>query len=331
MQIRLLLTIYFFLFLSITQKSYAEIPNNYETQNRPVLFVGDSILHGGAANSSAAKWATTSVSKEFCTITGYNCINRAENGVPTKNIADTFEENIVETNPWLIIANGGLNNIAVENDKQSFLTDWKSILETAKKNNIKIIILLVTPWTNGTNNKQLQREDFNNALRNLVAVYDNAMAVDVSKRIGEYRPSGTKGNLWNIKKSLQVDGVHFTNAGYHEIANMLADAIAIKPKSEISNIRSDIKSNTITLSWRTDQQSYASVIYGSYEKELVRIEHNPDPTKEHKIRIENLKPCTIYPIKIVAKANIFSESNEENRNIITSGCAPVYFLYAKAF
>jgi lysophospholipase L1-like esterase len=319
------------LYILQVPRTYAEIPHTADTQSRPVLFIGDSLLHGGAADSSAKNWATTSVPDEFCKLTGYICTNRASNGQSTKNIAESFEENILQTQPWLIIANGGINNIATANDKESFLTDWKSILDTAKRYDTHIIVILVMPWTNGTYNKQLQREDYNKALRQLVDTYDNAMSIDVSTQVGQNRPGGKTGNLWDIQKRFQVDGTHFTNAGYHQIAKVLADAIIIQPKPHIGNIQKLIKNNTIVLRWKTNQESYGKVTYGNDEKSTVMLDMSLNATKDHSVTIQNLKSCSPYHIKIIAKINIFSDSSETtSEDIETSGCAPFNVLYANS-
>jgi lysophospholipase L1-like esterase len=68
-------------------------------------------------------------------------------------------------------------------------------------------------------------DEWNISLRSLAQVYD-AIIVDTSIYVGEFRAGGDTGNLWNIVDAYDYgDGLHFSALGRRQIIKALYDAL----------------------------------------------------------------------------------------------------------
>jgi len=115
------------------------------------------------------------------------------------------------------------------------------MLDAAQAAGITTVVLKILPWTNGTNSQMQTRDDWNASLAALAAGYSNAVLVDASSYVGQYRASGSGGNLWDIQTAYNQDGVHFNQTGHGQIALAIAEAIG--SSTTVSLVSSATESN----------------------------------------------------------------------------------------
>ncbi|OGK39906.1 hypothetical protein A3A74_05480 [Candidatus Roizmanbacteria bacterium RIFCSPLOWO2_01_FULL_35_13] len=208
-------------------------PKAYANNSSYVL-VGDSIMQGQLPDK-LQKTGTT-IERRLEQITSEDFENKAVGGVTTDDVAKQVMKVYEKGSAKVVIANGGLNDIGGNQTKTVFLKNWKIILDQTKIHGTRLIILLITPWTRGPNDRMTRRDEFNKALEDLANSYPNASIVNSDPKVGEERSGGPSGNHWNIKEKYTYDGTHFTSEGYTIIANLIADKLERKT---VSNIKCD--------------------------------------------------------------------------------------------
>ncbi|MDD5041979.1 MAG: DUF2341 domain-containing protein [Candidatus Peribacteraceae bacterium] len=210
------------------------VPIELYMQAPQVVFIGDSIIaghpnHYSFIETSATTNLASTIEKQFGDLTSYTYQNMGIGSQTTSQIAARFTTDVVDLKPRVAVVEGGVNDIGQGGAKSTFLANWTAMLDAAQDAGITMVILKILPWTNGTNSQMQTRDDWNASLASLASGYTNAVVVDASSYVGQYRPSGSGGNLWDIQTAYNADGVHFNQAGHGQIAQALADTFATLP------------------------------------------------------------------------------------------------------
>lgn len=183
---------------------------------------GDSNMVGqfGAAASVPGDTVAAQVEAAF----GMGCCNGGVGGATTAQILARLVAGVnVRGAQWarLVRVNGGVNDLYQGTVTQAqFIANWTQILDLLQAPRQYVIVDAIYPWSlpNGTNERMATRDTWNTALEALVESYPNALFVNYDSVLGQNRPTGTPGNLWDIKTAYVYAtdglGVHFNAAGY---------------------------------------------------------------------------------------------------------------------
>lgn len=206
----------------------AVLPIELYMQSPQVAFIGDSIIAGHPAHYDFLETTTTTnipstIERQFANLTGYVYQNMGIGSQTTTQIAARFANDVIGLHPRAVVMDGGVNDIAGGSiTKTTFLTNWTSMLNACRDNDIIPIVIPILPWTNGTTAQMTTRDDWNASLLALAETYEDAIVVDMSSAVGQFAADGPEGNLWDIKTAYNADGVHFNTAGHGVIAAALA-------------------------------------------------------------------------------------------------------------
>jgi len=202
------------------------------------VFIGDSIISGAPAHCGFIMgWPATdiesTIEKQFANLSHSTYQNM---GLPGDNLPGIWwrmDQDVVGLHPRVVVVEGGLNDIAHGPDitKDQFLAYWEGILNTAISAGIKVIVIPILPWSAGSYDMMMIRDNWNKSLLELVSKYPNADLVDASSYVGKCRPGGPEGNLWDIQDECNADGTHFTAEGHRRIACAIYDRIQYPPPS----------------------------------------------------------------------------------------------------
>jgi lysophospholipase L1-like esterase len=208
------------------------------------VFIGDSIISGNSSHQSFLNTTETTniastIERKFSTATGYTYQNMGIGGQGIAAIASRFTADVINLHPRVVVIEGGVNDIqGGATTKATFLANWTTMLDAAQADSgiTKILVLKILPWTNGTNTQMQTRDDWNNSLATLASGYSKAVVVDASSYVGLNRVGGDSGNLWDIISYYTDDGVHFTSSGHFQIAQALADSIALTTTPTVEGV-----------------------------------------------------------------------------------------------
>jgi lysophospholipase L1-like esterase len=197
------------------------------TMNRaPVMVgIGNSIMASTPGDSyisltTASDWDTSGFPykvQAYFNITGQNT---GINGNITSQIIGRAATDLFALHPKYALLEGGVNDIRTSLPSQGVIANWISLLQMCKDSSIRPIMILILPWTNGTNAQNTSVDSINTVLLTLAPTY-KAIVVDARSAVGQFRSGGTGGNLWDIKPAYDADGIHFTGAGNTAIANVI--------------------------------------------------------------------------------------------------------------
>ena len=138
-----------------------------------------------------------------------------------------FKTDVIDLHPKFAVIEGGVNDIAGGTiTRETFLSNYKKMLDSCTVHGIKAIVCKVMPWTAGSTANMRKRDSWNDGLDSLVTTYYNAghdfVCIDFDTYIGQYDATGDPGNLWDIKTEYNSgDNVHFNIAGYTKIAEVI--------------------------------------------------------------------------------------------------------------
>lgn len=203
--------------------------------------IGDSIIagHGDAGdqfysyvenfNTITGDWPQHSIGSYLSTLVGARTHqNMGIGSQTTTNIEARFAADVVAYAPSYVLVNGGVNDIAGAVPEATFLANWTSILDACNAAGIKAVVLLILPWTAGTDAQMLARDTWNADLRAL-AESKGACVVDAGGAVGKARATGPRGNLWDIQAAYAAaGGVHYLSGGYALIAQAIYQALGAK-------------------------------------------------------------------------------------------------------
>ncbi|MDD5743063.1 MAG: DUF2341 domain-containing protein, partial [Candidatus Peribacteraceae bacterium] len=206
------------------------LPIEIYMQAPQFAFIGDSIMAGHPSHYSFIESTNTTsiastIERQFADLTCYTYQNMGIGSQTATQIAARFNADIVASKPRVAVAEGGINGPNDEEHKPQFLADWQSMLDAAQQNGITLVALKILPCTSCSNDDMHAIDDWNSSLATLAAGYSNALVVDASSYVGQFRSGGDAGNLWDIQPAYNQDGVHFKQAGHAQIAEAIVDAL----------------------------------------------------------------------------------------------------------
>ena len=196
--------------------------------------IGDSIIAGHPGNYDFAdsgmgpESTGSTIIANLCNLIGNQITyqNMGRGSETTTPISARFSRDVVALNPRFVLMNGGVNDIAADVTQSVFINNWISNLNLCVSSNIKPIVLSILPWTDGTTNQMQTRDIWNKALTALTSSYPNAVIIDASSYVGQFRAGGDPDNLWDINPLYAAgDGIHFNAAGYSKIARAIYDTL----------------------------------------------------------------------------------------------------------
>lgn len=196
------------------------------------VLIGDSIIAGHPAHYpqtevSATQDYDSTIGYHLSQYLGWTFQNMGIGSQTTTQIAARITD-VTAHAPRFAILEGGVNDIAGGTISQAtFLANWATALDAVVAADIIPIVIPILPWSNGTDEQMLVRDQWNSALLAVIASdYPTAIVADCSTAVGQYRETGTAGNLWDQQAAYDSDHVHYNSAGHARIAEMIALAIA---------------------------------------------------------------------------------------------------------
>lgn len=218
--------------------------------NPYMVFIGDSIIEGNITDIPTTienHWGKK-VNKSYQNM-GYGTIR----------IINRFNSDVLDLSPEFLLIEGGVNDVNSNKGTSTILSNWESMIQKAYNNNITPVIMLILPWTKGSDTQLKNINYINNQLIIIAAKYSPSIVVDARCYVGVNRPSGPKGNCWIINQLYTSDGLHFNSAGNERIAKAIVDSFSfIHGKQGLYNliqsdgtiIYSTNLSKAINTSWR---------------------------------------------------------------------------------
>lgn len=207
----------------------------------PVLAcIGDSIMEGAPNTSSMIAISEVPFApllnwqnKLYQLNSKFTYQNMGYGGQDTISIEARFDRDIVSKKPVFAVIDGGVNDLYGGISKAVFLQKWTSMLDKCLAGNIIPIVWKIMPWTNGSNLKMQERDDWKTSLAELFYSYNriNWIIIDWDTDLGQYRAGGDTGNLWDIKPQyVAIDdlGVHYNELGNAKIAEVMLREIKKK-------------------------------------------------------------------------------------------------------
>lgn len=210
------------------------IPIKVYMQSPLVALIGDSIIAGHPAHYSFVENSLTSsllnqVGAQLALINSkYIYQNMGIGNTTSTQISARFVADVVALKPKMAIINGGVNDIyGGLISKVTFLSNYTSMLNACIAASIVPVVCKILPWTEGTNEQMIIRDEWMVDLQALVATYDGAVWVDFDVAMGKNRVGGSEDNLWDLKTNpdYDEDTVHPTLLGYAKMAETINNAI----------------------------------------------------------------------------------------------------------
>jgi lysophospholipase L1-like esterase len=156
--------------------------------------------------------------------------NMGIKGSTIDQVSARFSSDVVNLKPRIALIGAGSTDIlrGPGMSLTAYLAHWRSMLDACQANGIKPLVILSHPSVSRFTSAQSRlRDEWNDALRELVKGYPRAVVIDISRYVGEPRPSGPAGNLWNTqRKYLWTDGVRFNNAGIQQVVRAIVEQYA---------------------------------------------------------------------------------------------------------
>jgi len=213
------------------QREPLVVPMEFYMKAPQFVFMGDSIIAGYPINNNYIENKkitddTSTIESQFGVLTGYSFQNMGITGESTYQIYSRFFRDVVSLKPKVVVLEGGINDITDHVSTQEIINNWTLMLNMSKANSIAVIALKVLPGKTGSG--ELIQE-LNDALVKLIAKYPNAIIIDTSKYIGQFRPDGPPDNLWGLKDEYTVDGTHLNKAGNLQIVLAIIDSLEKLP------------------------------------------------------------------------------------------------------
>ncbi|MDJ1420766.1 MAG: GDSL-type esterase/lipase family protein [Candidatus Methanoperedens sp.] len=234
--------------------------------NPSMVFIGDSIIAGHGKDEHYSFIETKDVTNIPGTIENQwaRKVNRTYqnmgiNGQRTSQLNYRFNSDAVNLSPEFVLIEGGVNDVSSGVGNTTILANWESMIQKAYNNDVTPVIMLILPWTDGSDAKLSKITYINEQLMGMAVKYSPSVVVDARCYIGVERPSGPTGNCWDINASYTVDGLHYNSIGTEKIAQAIKDSFKfvhgkqglynlIQPDGTI--IYSTGLSNAVNTSWR---------------------------------------------------------------------------------
>lgn len=193
------------------KKANAEIGEPKQGQTR-VVFTGDSITEG---------W----VGADADFFNSNNYVGRGISGQTSPQTLLRFRQDVVDLKPKVVIINIGINDIAENTGDympEYTLGNYKSMIEIAKTNNIKVILASVMPaaafpWRKEIKDVPTKVMALNEGIKQLAKQY-NLVYLDYFTPLKDERNG--------LSKEMAEDGVHPTITCYKIMEKLAKEAIA---------------------------------------------------------------------------------------------------------
>lgn len=195
-----------------------------------LVCIGNSIISGYSTNRS---FIEAGENTNLPSSISYNLrstfptvVNHGIGGQTAAQIAARFQTDVVDMKPRYVLIEGGVNDLGAVTTVNQVLASYTTMLDLCAANGIIGVVLLILPYTNGTNAAMQKRDQINAGLVSLVAGYSGFRVADAGSAVGVFRAGGDANNLWDIAAAYSDgSGVHFNSAGYAAIANVIAAAV----------------------------------------------------------------------------------------------------------
>jgi lysophospholipase L1-like esterase len=219
------------------------LPVDLFMQQTKVLFIGDSIFSGGPAHASFCNAADTTdinstIEWAYAQLSDNTTQNMGYGSDTSAAVKTRFTADVIAIHPAWCVINAGVNDIAQGGVQKgtlpnpaagTYLANLKYCLDACAAAGVRPLVLKILPWTAGTNAQMQTRDLWNADLAILASWYANAVVIDASELVGQFRAGGDAGNLWDIIPAYTPDGVHFNATGHAKIAEAIHQAIVAAP------------------------------------------------------------------------------------------------------
>ena len=193
-----------------------------------IAFLGDSITENGWIKDYGYVNLFQSALKEA----GYDVtvVPAGVSGNTTRVMLNRMDNDVIAQKPDFMFFMGGINNIWFDYETYSdFVQDVTQIVDKARKNNIKVVIVSLTIIDEDLNSiKNETVMEYNNFLK-LFANENSILYIDVNK---ELRNVLKKKNPAQIENMLTYDGVHLNPLGNKIIADKISNVFLKYNKSK---------------------------------------------------------------------------------------------------
>lgn len=199
------------------------------------VIIGDSIAAGHPLNQSGVQDSLihnplNCISKQMYLLDNkYIIQNMGIISESTTHIKDRFTSHVINLKPKIAIIEGGINDIQYSFTKETFLSNYITMLDACVTANIIPVVCKITPWTSGTNIQLQTRDNWMVDLKALVDTYQSSVWISFDE-MGQFRESGDVGNLWDIIETFNYDGTHFNLGGNVKMAEIIDREIKKKYK-----------------------------------------------------------------------------------------------------
>ena len=206
-------------------------PSDSWFSGKPDSFSGCDTVAGGIWNPASNVGVTIAhyLADKLATQTGlaFTFDNCSITGDPIVNTATRYGSDALAAGPRFAVLAGGWNDIWHPYTQSQFHAAWNSILAANQAAGITSIVMLLQPVTSATNAEHPTADAWNADLKALVQnSYPSAILVDVAPYLGQFRPGGPAGNLWDIQAVYDAgDLTHPNPAGKARVAQAIDDAI----------------------------------------------------------------------------------------------------------
>ena len=186
-----------------------------------IVCIGNSIVNGYPLKRSqcfVSLWRQA---------TGYDIINKGQNGDITSNILARFERDVISHKPSAVLVLSGTNDFIYQVSTPSgVMNNMVKMIELAKRNSIDVLLmtpLLVDPSMAKQN--WIPDADYNmvnenlKSLRNLMLDYDKENGVKIIDAQEKFTQLYTDNNI----SDYLLDGLHPTVLGHEAMARFLQD------------------------------------------------------------------------------------------------------------
>lgn len=205
--------------------------SKYAKQNKEII--NDSTMMVKAVfigNSITEVWAD--MHPDF--FTANNFVGRGIGGQTTPQLLSRFRQDVIDLNPFVVIINGGINDIAENTgayDAEFALGNIKSMAELADANDIQVILTSVLPaknipWRKEIKDVPTKIKELNHGIKEY-ADSNGFFYVDYYTQMVDHRSE--------MVPEYTSDGVHVTDAGYKVMEPIIKTIIELATAEDVEN------------------------------------------------------------------------------------------------